>query len=126
MNFETICKPVPDADVDGFNFFRDQNGTIIARCCWCMIGFDVTAENAPTIRPMMIMHLQLLHGLRGGLRGVLDRGLVGGGRGLYRMGGLARDSSFWSHCSCAMERLSTLVAARPEHRCGWSQTSVRT
>jgi hypothetical protein len=27
-----------------------------------MIGFDVTA--APTIRPMMIMHLELVHGLR--------------------------------------------------------------
>ena len=57
MNYETICNPVPGAEVDGFNFFRDQNGTIVARCCWCMIGFDVTAENAATIRPMMIMHL---------------------------------------------------------------------
>ena len=52
MNYETMCNPIPGAEVDGFNFFRDHNGTIIARCCWCMIGFDVTAENAATIRPM--------------------------------------------------------------------------
>ena len=52
MNYETICNPVPGAEVDGFNFFRDQNGRIVARCCWCMIGFDVTAENAATIRLM--------------------------------------------------------------------------
>jgi hypothetical protein len=38
----------PGAEVDGFNSSR-QNGTIIARCCWCMIGFDVTAENTATI-----------------------------------------------------------------------------
>ena len=24
MNYETICNPVPGAEVDGFNFFRDQ------------------------------------------------------------------------------------------------------
>ena len=66
MNYETICNPVPGAKVDGFNFLRDQNGTIIARCCWCMIGFDVAAETAATIRPMMIMHLELVHGLREG------------------------------------------------------------
>ena len=51
MNDETICNPVPGAEVDGFNFFRDQNGMIVARCCWCMIGFDVTAKNVATIRP---------------------------------------------------------------------------
>jgi hypothetical protein len=47
--------------VDGFNFFRDQNGSVTARCCWCLIGFDVTAENAATVRSMMIMHLELVH-----------------------------------------------------------------
>ena len=26
MNYETICNPVPGAEVDGFNFFRDENG----------------------------------------------------------------------------------------------------
>ena len=66
MNDETICNPVPGAEVDGFNFFHDQNGTIVARCCWCMIGFDVTAENTRTIRPMMIIHLKLVHGVRKG------------------------------------------------------------
>ena len=118
MNYETICNPIPDAEVDGFNFFRDQNGTIIARCCWCMIGFDVTTENAATIRPMMIMHLQLVHGLRGGLRGVLDRGLVGGGRGLYRMGGLARTRPFgliararWSACRHLLLHVLSIGAA---------------
>jgi hypothetical protein len=59
MNDETICNPVPGAEVDGFNFFHDQNGTFVARCCWCMIGFDVTAENTRTIRPMMIIHNSL-------------------------------------------------------------------
>ena len=24
MNYETICNPVPGAEVNGFNFFRDQ------------------------------------------------------------------------------------------------------
>ena len=66
MNYETVCNPVPSAEVNGFNFFRDQDGTIIARCCWCMIGFDVTAENAATIRSMMIMHLELVHRMREG------------------------------------------------------------
>ena len=61
MNYETICNPVSGAEVDGFNFSRDQNGNIVARCCWCMVGFDVTAENAATIRPMMIMHLEFVH-----------------------------------------------------------------
>jgi hypothetical protein len=31
-----------------------------------MIGFDVTAENAATIRSMMIMHLELVHRMREG------------------------------------------------------------
>ena len=66
MNYETVCNPLPGAEVNGFNFFRDQDGTIIARCCWCMIGFDVTAENAATIRSMMIMHLELVHRMREG------------------------------------------------------------
>jgi hypothetical protein len=66
MNYETVCNPVPGAEVNGFNFFRDQDGTIVARCYWCMIGFDVTAENAATIRSMMIMHLELVHRMREG------------------------------------------------------------
>jgi hypothetical protein len=64
MNHETICSPVPGAEVDSFNFFREQNGSVIARCCLCLMRFDVTAENAATIRSMMIMHLGLVHGLR--------------------------------------------------------------
>ena len=35
MNHDTLCDPVPGAEVDGFNFFRDQNGSVSARCCWC-------------------------------------------------------------------------------------------
>jgi hypothetical protein len=27
MNYETVCNPVPGAEVNGFNFFRDQDGT---------------------------------------------------------------------------------------------------
>ena len=54
------------AEVDGFNFFRDRNGSVSAPCCWCFVGFDVTAENAATVRSMMIMHLELVHGLREG------------------------------------------------------------
>ena len=64
MNHETIFDPVPGTDVDGFNFFREQNGSVIARCCLCLMGFDVPAENAATVRSMMIMHLELVHGLR--------------------------------------------------------------
>ena len=64
MNHETICDPVPGAEVDGFNFFRDQNGSVIARCCLCLIRFDVMAESAATVRSMMIMHQELVHGLR--------------------------------------------------------------
>ena len=66
MNYETICDPVKAAEVHGFNFFRDQNGSVTARCCWCLVGFDVTTENAETVRAMMIMHLELVHGLREG------------------------------------------------------------
>jgi hypothetical protein len=66
MNDETVCNPVPGAEVDGFNFFRDRNGSVIARCCWCLIGFDAAAENAATVRSMMIIHLELVHGLREG------------------------------------------------------------
>lgn len=82
MNYETVCGPVPGAEVNGFNFFRDQDGTIIARCCWCMIGFDVTAENAATIRSMMIMHLELVHRMREGRREAFWPGPVCGGRGI--------------------------------------------
>jgi hypothetical protein len=64
MNYETICNPVPGAEVEGFNFFRDRKGSIIARCCWCLIGFHAAAENAATVRSMMIIHLELVHGLR--------------------------------------------------------------
>ncbi len=32
MNYETICDPIPGAEIDGYTFRRDQNGTIIARC----------------------------------------------------------------------------------------------
>ena len=64
MNHETICDPVQAAEVHGFNFFRDQNGSVIARCCLCLMGFEVTAGNAATVRSMMIMHLELVHQLR--------------------------------------------------------------
>jgi hypothetical protein len=29
MNHETICNPIPAADVPGFQFYRDQNGRTI-------------------------------------------------------------------------------------------------
>ena len=64
MNHDRLCDPVPGVEVDGFNFFRDQNGSVIARCCWCFVGFELTAENAATVRSMMIMHLRLVHRLR--------------------------------------------------------------
>ena len=73
MNRETICNPVQGADVEGFNFFRDQNGIIIffffffffVRCCWCVIGLT---SRPKTLRQsgQMIMHLELVHGLREG------------------------------------------------------------
>jgi hypothetical protein len=42
MNHETICNPIPAADVPGFQFYRDQNGRTIARCVVCRVGFVVT------------------------------------------------------------------------------------
>ena len=62
VNYETTCEPVPGAEVDGFKFCRDQNVINFALCCGCMIGVDVTAKNVATIRPMMIIHLELVHG----------------------------------------------------------------
>ncbi len=64
MNHDTPCDPVPGAEVRGFNFFRDQNGSVAALCCWCLMGFEVTTENAATVKSMMIMHLELVHQLR--------------------------------------------------------------
>ena len=31
MTDETICNPIPAADIDGFTFHRDEHGAIIAR-----------------------------------------------------------------------------------------------
>jgi hypothetical protein len=62
MTDETICNPIPAADVDGFTFHRDDHGAIMARCVMCKVGFVVTSETAEAVRANMIRHLDAVHG----------------------------------------------------------------
>jgi hypothetical protein len=62
MNVHVPCNPVPAAEVDGFQFGRDQDGTVVARCIICKVGFVVTDENAAETRHAMIRHLETVHG----------------------------------------------------------------
>ena len=64
MTDETICNPIPAADIDGFTFHRDEHGAIIARCVMCKVGFVVTSETAEAVRANMITHLDAVHGAR--------------------------------------------------------------
>ena len=64
MTYEINCAPVGGADVDGFRFYRDQLGTVIARCVRCRVGFTVRSETAEAVRPRMLMHLESAHGWR--------------------------------------------------------------
>jgi hypothetical protein len=64
MTYEINCAPVAGADVDGFRFYRDQLGTVIARCVRCRVGFTVRSETAEAVRPRMLMHLESAHGWR--------------------------------------------------------------
>ena len=64
MTYEINCAPVAGADVDGFRFYRDQLGTVIARCVRCRVGFTVRSETAEAVRPRMVMHLEFAHGWR--------------------------------------------------------------
>ena len=45
-------------------FYRDQLGTVIARCVRCRVGFTVRSETAEAVRPRMLMHLESAHGWR--------------------------------------------------------------
>jgi len=52
MSYDVICAPVAGADVDGFQFRRDELGTIIAQCVFCRrIGFTVRRETAEAVLP---------------------------------------------------------------------------
>ena len=62
MNYEIPCNPIPGADVPGYQFQRDQNGTVIARCVACRIGFTVTETNGEAVKHAMVMHRDLSHG----------------------------------------------------------------
>ena len=64
MNYGELCDPIPAADVDGFRFYRDQNGDVVARCVRCRVGFTVRNETAEAVRPRMVMHLESAHGWR--------------------------------------------------------------
>jgi hypothetical protein len=44
------------ADVPGFTFRRDQNGTVIARCVVCSVGFVVREDHADNVRRLMNVH----------------------------------------------------------------------
>jgi hypothetical protein len=56
MNYETVCNPVPGAEVDGLTSFATRTAQSSRHAA------GVTAENAATI----LMHLALVHGLREG------------------------------------------------------------
>ena len=61
-NYETPCAPVPDADISGFQFYRDQRGTVTARCVRCHLGFAVRKDNVEAMRAKMLQHLETGHG----------------------------------------------------------------
>ena len=65
---EILCEPIAGAAVDGFSFFRDQNGAVTARCVYCLVGFPVTAETAAESRHAMRTHLDVVHGVGDRLR----------------------------------------------------------
>jgi hypothetical protein len=44
MNYGVPCDPIPAADVEGFRFYRDQNGDVVARCVLCSVGFAIREE----------------------------------------------------------------------------------
>ena len=46
MNYGVPCDPIPAADVEGFRFYRDQNGDVVARCLLCSVGFAIREDNA--------------------------------------------------------------------------------
>jgi CRISPR/Cas system-associated protein Cas7 (RAMP superfamily) len=56
MNYEVACNPIPGADVPGYKFRRDQNGTVIARCVACSVGFVVREGHAANVRRLMNVH----------------------------------------------------------------------
>jgi hypothetical protein len=56
-NYEVRCQPIPPADVGGFQFYRDQYGTIIARCLNFRTGLIVTDKNADAARWGMFVRL---------------------------------------------------------------------
>jgi hypothetical protein len=73
MRFETICDPPPGVTaVDGFQFYRDQNSMVIARCVACSVGFVVREDHAANVRRLMNVHQ--LHVCKPSLRGVLSGG----------------------------------------------------
>ena len=61
MNYGVLCDPIPAADVNGFRFYRVQNGDVVARCVLCSVGFAIREDNAEAIRPRMVMHLESAH-----------------------------------------------------------------
>jgi hypothetical protein len=60
-NYEVRCHPIPAANIPGFQFYRDQYGTMIARCLHSRVGFTVREDNAGAVKWAMIVHLQYVH-----------------------------------------------------------------
>jgi len=64
--------PAPTATpqpIDGFQFYRDQNSMVIARCVACSVGFVVREDHAANVRRLMKVHQ--LHVCKPSLRGVV-------------------------------------------------------
>lgn len=66
--FEIECDAPRGLKVDGFSFFRDQNGAMVGRCVWCRVGYPVTLETAAEFRHAMRTHLDIVHGVGDRLR----------------------------------------------------------
>ena len=61
-NYEIVCDPSPGVEgVEGFQFHRDQNGVVVARCVLCRAGFVVREDSALAVRNSMIVHLAGVH-----------------------------------------------------------------
>jgi hypothetical protein len=61
-NYEIVCDPPPGVEaVEGFQFYRDQDEVVVARCVLCRAGFVVREASALAVKNSMIVHLAGVH-----------------------------------------------------------------
>jgi len=61
-NYEIVCDPPPSVEaLEGYQFYRDQNGVVVARCVLRRAGFVVREDSALAVKNSMIVHLAGVH-----------------------------------------------------------------